>query len=109
MRYRCNDADLSDAVVEAIAERRFAAGMRNFYQRPVFGHAAQDFIEGDNCFRRPYAVFFQRHEFDKAYDDAFLTREHAEGDDLVFVEAAHQDTVDLDRPKLYTLCGADAG
>ena len=38
---RRDDADLADAVVEAVAARGLAAGMRNFDQRPVFAPCAR--------------------------------------------------------------------
>ena len=50
MRHRRDDSDFSDAVVEAIAARGFAAGVRNFHQRPVFAHAAQISSSGTTVF-----------------------------------------------------------
>ena len=58
---------------------------------------------------RPGAAFFERHEFDEAHGDAFFAREHAEGDDLVFVEAAHQHAVHFQRPQPGAARGANAG
>ena len=69
----------------------------------------QDFIERNHRLRRPRAAFFQRHEFDEAHGDAFFAREHAEGNDLVFVEAAHEHAVHFQRPESGAACGADAG
>ena len=58
---------------------------------------------------RPGAAFFERHEFDEAHGDAFFAREHAEGDDLIFVEAAHQHAVHFQRPQPGAARGANAG
>src|SRR6266436_1572178 len=81
MRYRSDDADFADAIFEYVAARGFAVLVRNFYQRFVFRHASQDLVKSDDDFRSPDPIFLQRHEFDKAHDHAFFTREHAEGDD----------------------------
>ena len=66
-------------------------------------------VEADDGVRRPDAVFFERHELDEADDDAFAAGELGEGHDLVVVEAAQQDAVDLDRAEAGGLGGADAG
>ena len=95
MRHGGNDSDLTHAVFEAVAPRRLRARVRNFHQRPVLGHAAQNFIERDHYVGGPDPVFFQGHEFDEAQHYAFFPGKPAEGDDLIFVEAAHQDAVDL--------------
>src|SRR3954454_22320560 len=97
MRYRRNNSDLTNAVVEAIAPRCFAVLVRNLVQRPIFSHTLENFIQGYNHLRRPYAIFFERHELDKAYDYPLLARELAKWDDLVFVEGSHQYAVHLDR------------
>ena len=68
-----------------------------------------NFVERDYRVRRPDAVFFERHEFDEADDHAFFAREHAERDDLVFVESAHQHAVDLHRPQTRAAGCANAG
>ena len=109
MRDRGDDADFADAVVEAVAARGFRTRMRDFDQRAVLGHARQNFVERDHCVRRPGAAFFERHEFDEAHGHAFFAREHAERDDLIFVEAAHQHAVHLQRPQPGAACGANAG
>ena len=51
---------------------------------------------------------FERHELDEADDDVFVARELGEGFDLVVVEAAQQDAVDLDGAEAGVLGGADA-
>ena len=58
---------------------------------------------------RPGASFFERHEFDEAHGDAFFAGEHAEGNDLVFIEAAHQHAIHFQRPESGAAGGADAG
>src|SRR5271157_578596 len=95
MRYGRDNTDLADAIVEDITARGFAAGVADFAQRHEFSHAAHDLVERDHDLRRPDAVFFQRHELDEADSDAFLTREAAEGGDLVVVEAAQEHAIDL--------------
>src|ERR1035441_8048976 len=109
MRHRCDDPDLANAVVEDIAARGLAARVSDFAQLHELGHAAHNFVEGHDDLRRPHAVFFQRHEFDETDGDAFLAREAAKGGDLIVVEAAHQDTVDLHGAEPGTLRGADSG
>jgi hypothetical protein len=109
MRDRGDDADFADAVVEAVAARGFGARVRDFDQRPVLGHAGQDFVERDHRRGRPGAAFFERHEFDEAHGDAFFAGEHAEGDDLIFVEAAHEHAVHFQGPESGAAGGADAG
>src|ERR1700732_5274663 len=72
MRDRRDDAGFSNAIVEAIAASRFAAGGGNFYQRLEFGHSPQDFITCNHAVRRPHAAFFKRHEFDEADNHVLL-------------------------------------
>src|SRR2546421_4326812 len=67
-----NDSDLSDAIVEAITSRRLAALVRNFCQWPVFRHALQDFIQGNDRLRRPDPIFLQRHKLNEAHDYPFF-------------------------------------
>src|SRR5262245_58333128 len=98
MRDGRNDSEFADAVIKAIAARGFALSMPNLYKRAIFGHAMENLIKSDHCFRSPDTVFFEWHEFDEAHDYAFFAREHAEGDDLIFIEAAHKNAVDLDGP-----------
>src|SRR2546423_1667300 len=99
MRNRRDDSDLSDAIVEAITPRGLAAFMRNFYQWPVFRHAMKDFIQSYDRLRRPDPIFLQRHKFNEAHDHAFFSREQAKRNDLIFIEAAHQHTIDFHRPQ----------
>src|SRR5260221_3555287 len=82
--------------------------MGDFYQWSVFGHAAHDFVERYDSFGRPDTVFFQRHKLDEPYCHSFFAREHAEGNDLIFVEAAHQYAVDLDGPEPGAACRSNA-
>src|SRR6476659_943291 len=44
MGNRSNDADLTDAVGEAVAERGFAGGTENLNQRLELGHARENFL-----------------------------------------------------------------
>src|SRR5580704_13305951 len=103
-----DDPDFPDAVLEDVATGCLTACVTNFAQRHKLSHAAHDFGERDHDLWRPHAVFFQRHEFDEAHGDAFFAGKVAKRSDLVIVEAAHQDAVDLDRAKPGTLRGADS-
>src|SRR5271166_6901075 len=78
-----DDADLADAIVEAVAARGFRSCPPNFDERTVLAHAHENFVESNDRPRRPGAAFFQRHEFDEAHGDALFAGEHAEGNDLV--------------------------
>src|SRR5436190_7728372 len=109
VRNRGDDSDLADAVVETIAAGGLTAGARNLDQRPVLAHALEDFIERDHGRRRPYAIFFERHELDEADHHAFFTREHSERNDLIFVESAHEPAIDFERPETGATCGANSG
>src|SRR5579863_2943109 len=104
-----DDADFADAVAEAVAAGGFGAGVRDFDQRTVLGHAGQDFVERDHRRGRPGAAFFEWHEFDEAHGDAFFAGEHAEGDDLIFVETAHEHAVHFQGPESGAAGRADAG
>ena len=82
---------------KTIAARGLAARVTDLAQRHEFGHALHDFLQRDHDLRRPHAIFFQRHELDEAHDHAFFARELAEGGDLVVIEAAQQNAIDLYR------------
>src|SRR5580704_2942925 len=48
MRDWRDDADFTNAIVEAVAARGFRTRMGDLDQRPVFGHALENFIERDD-------------------------------------------------------------
>src|SRR5579872_1067266 len=98
MRYGRNDPDLSDAVFKSIPARRLRTTMRNLDERTVFSHPRENFFKPHHCRGRPEAIFFKRHELDESNRYPFLASEHAERDDLIFVEAPHQNTVHFERP-----------
>src|SRR6266404_4086022 len=81
MRNRRDDSNFANAIVKTITASRLAACVRDFDKRPIICHAAQDFVESDNCFRGPNPVFLKRHELDEAHDHALFSREHSEGND----------------------------
>src|ERR1019366_9812728 len=87
MRHRGDDADLADSIFKAVTPRCFRARMRNFNQRTVLGHADQNLIQRDDGRWRPGASLFERHEFDEPDRHALFASEHAERNDLVFVES----------------------
>src|SRR6202790_2595459 len=89
VRHRSDDSDLADPVVTAITSRRLTALMRNFDQRWIFIHPIYDLFQRHNCIWSPHAIFFKRHEFDEAHNDAFFASEHTKRNDLIFIEAAH--------------------
>src|SRR5208282_2865993 len=102
-----DDADFTDAVVEGIAARGFAGavgGQGNQGAKTV--ELAHHLLERDDYLRGPQAVFFQRHELDKANDHALVAREAGKGDNLIVVEAAQQHTVHFDRAQPCTLSSA---
>src|SRR5208282_6078701 len=108
LRHRRDDADLAHAIVEGVAPRRLAAGVRDLYQRPEGADAIQNFRERDHDLRRPHTVFLQRHELDEAHHHAFGAGELAELDDLIVVEAAQQHAVHFHRVKTRPARGTDA-
>src|SRR6516164_9871841 len=108
MRHWSDYADLALSVFEDVAARGLAALMFNLAQRHEIGHAADNLIERDHDLRRPYAIFFQRHEFDEADDNGFFAREPAEGGDLIIVEAAQENAIHLHWIQAGTLGGPDA-
>ena len=77
-------------------------------QRHELSHARENFVERDHDLRRPHAIFFQRHELDEAHEHAFFAREAAEGGDLVVIEAAQQNAIDLHRIQPGALRGANS-
>src|SRR5579864_2177265 len=109
MRDRRDDADLADAVVEPVAARGLAVGVRDLDQRPEFFHALQYFFERHDDLGAPHAVLFEWHEFDEAQHYGLFARELAKGDDLVVVEAAQQYAVHLHWLEPGALGGTDAG
>src|SRR3954452_20371816 len=72
MRDRSDNADFTFAIVESIAPRSFAKFIGELAHGTKLVELFQNFIHWDNYVRRPDAVFFERHEFDKAHDYAFF-------------------------------------
>src|SRR5205823_8452187 len=108
MRHRRDDSYFSNPVLKAVTPRCLAACVRNFDQRPVFRHPAEDFIQRDHRLGRPHSILFQWHEFDEPHDNTFFARKHAKRDDLIFVEATHEHAIDLHRPEARTASGSDS-
>src|ERR1039458_5891464 len=109
MRHRCNDSDLTNAVFKHVTAGGLAVRVSDFAQRHELSHAAHNFVEGHDDLRRPHAVFFQGHEFDETDGADFPAGKAAEGGDLIVIETAHEDAVDLDGAEPGTLRGADSG
>src|ERR1051325_860177 len=96
MRYRRDNADFAFAVIERITPRGLAEFIGKLAYRTKFVEFFQNFIHGNDHVWRPNTVFFQRHEFDKTHDHAFFPREAGEFYDLIFIESAQKNAVDLD-------------
>src|SRR5579863_2464521 len=108
MRHGSDNANFSDSIFETIAAGRFRTRVGNLHQWPVFSHARHDLFERHHRGRGPRAVLFQGHELDEADCHAFFAREHPERNDLVFVEAAHQNAVHFQRPESGAARGANS-
>src|SRR5262249_18988691 len=98
MRDRSDDPNLADAVFKGITPRCLAGRMLGQrLERLELRELGDDLIERHHDLRAPHAIFFERHELDEADDYAFVAGEFAELDDLIFIEAAQQNTIDLHR------------
>src|ERR1700730_10631321 len=95
MRYRRDDSNLAHAIGKAVSPRRFAALVRNLFQRQILRHARENFIERTHNFRSPDAVLFERHEFDEAHDYPLCPRYLSKVNDLIFIEAAQEHAIDF--------------
>ncbi len=104
-----NDADFALAIGEAEAAgglRGIAWGELDEWQDAA--NALDDFGDRYDDFGRPEAAFLERHEFDKPDHDGFTAGEVGEAFDLVVVEAAEQDAVNLERSEAGFAGGAHA-
>src|SRR5437868_12638224 len=97
VRHWRDNSNFADAICESVAASCLADSARDLTQRHEVGHPTDDLLEGHDNFRRPDAIFFQRHEFDETDDDILFAGEAAKGGNLVIVEAAHEDAIDLHR------------
>src|SRR5262249_39879718 len=97
MRNGGDDPNLADPIVKFITSCGLTVLVGGLDQRFVLRHASQDFFKPDDDLRRPDAVFLEGHELDKTHDHTFCARELAEGNNLIFIEAAQQYTIDLYR------------
>src|SRR3954466_15738438 len=109
MRHRGDNPDLSAAISKAVTPRGFATLVRNLNQWPILCHTFKNLIQRDNHFRRPYAVFFERHELNEAHDHALFSREATKWDDLVFIKAPHQYAIYFHRTEPSVAGGANSG
>src|ERR1700722_6977860 len=104
LRYGGDDANFPHTIVEGVAARCFpgvVGGKR--HQRAKAVELVDHLLERNDYFRGPQAVFFERHELDKANNHSLVTREAGKGNDLVIVEAAQQHAVPLDRTQAGSL------
>ncbi len=109
MRHRRNNADLSTTVIEGITPCRFRELSRR--QRNQGSHPVQSFnnlIQANDHFRRPDAVFFQRHELNEANDDVFRPGKLGKGLDLILIKSAQEHGIHLDRSQTCVLSSANA-
>src|ERR1700704_5520955 len=109
MRDGRDDANFAFAVVEGITPCSLAGFIRQLAHGTELVELLQNFVHRHHHLRRPYTVFFERHEFDKTDNDAFLTREAGKFDDLIFIESAEKYAVNLDWFQTGSLGGTDAG
>src|SRR6266436_2832057 len=94
--HRCDEADFAGrAIGKAVLSSGFAAFVGDLLDRPAGVDTAVDFGGGNNQATSPVAVGIERHEFDKAHDDAGFAGEQSEGFDFVVVDAADQDGIHL--------------
>ena len=92
--HRGDQADFAGrAVGKAVFARGLAALMRNLHEWPADVDALVDFRRRHHEVACPVAVRIERHEFDKAHDEAGFAGEQSEGFDFVVVEAADQDGI----------------
>ena len=91
-----NDTDMSAAVEVSIALGRLI-GSPDGLGREHLRDRRQDLVCGHHHCRRPDVTGLERHELDKADFDIALPSEPGKVDDLVIVDAAHHDGVDLGR------------
>src|SRR6202041_1494651 len=104
LRYGGDDADFPHTIVESVAARGFTGVVGGqSHQRAKAVELVDHLLQRNDYFRGPQAVFFERHELDKANNHALVAREAGKGNDLVIVEAAQQHTVHFDRAQPGTL------
>src|SRR5467141_2110922 len=97
LRHRRDEADLAGSTIrKAVLASGFAALVRDLLERPAGMDAPVDFGGGANQAASAMAVGIERHEFDKAHDDACFAGVRSEGFDFVVVDAADQDGVHFD-------------
>src|SRR5579884_396283 len=109
VRNRSDDSDFALTVIKSEAPGSFAGPIRKLADGTKQRQLFHDFIHGYHYLPRPDAILFQRHEFNKADHNAFFTREAGELNDLVFIEPAEQDAIDLDRFQSGALGSTDSG
>ena len=96
-------ADVTDAVDVAEAFGGLdvlgvvGAGYRHALEREHRVDPLEDLVRRYDLVETPGAIGIEGHELDEAHRDASLAPEGGEVDHLVVVDAAHHDTVDLDR------------
>src|SRR5258708_878145 len=89
---RGNEADFAGSTVcEAVLAGGLAALVGDLLERPAGMDAPVDLCCGDYKVTRPVAVGIERHEFDKAHDDAAIAGEFGKSFDFVIVNFADQD------------------
>src|SRR5438128_631134 len=90
-------ADVAYAVTEHVTLRGLdVVGIARFQWEHGID-ALEDLACGNNLVVTPLPLRVERHELDEAHADTLLATETREVDDLVVVDPAHDDGVDLDR------------
>src|SRR5579859_2896297 len=109
-RYRRDDSDFPNTVVEGITACGFANVISwQLSQWLPCRERLHDLIKCDNDLRAPDAVFLERHELDEANDDTFIPRKLCELDDLIFIETAQQHTIHFHRIETNFPCRTNSG
>ena len=76
-----------------------SAKARIFGERPDRRDPLQNFLRGNDAIPRRFAHVTDGHQLDEAHVPWVIQREAREGFDLIVVDSAHDDDVDLDRPQ----------
>src|SRR5713101_1302897 len=98
LSHRRDEADFAGcAVSEAVFARGLAALVGDLLERPTGMDALMDLGGRNNKAASPMAVGIERHEFDKAHNDAGFAGVGSDSFDFVVVDAADEDGVDLSR------------
>src|ERR1035441_3761735 len=104
-----DNADLTHAVGKGVATRCFTGvAWCEINQGEDAADAIDNLLERDHDFGRPQAAFFKGHELDEPDHHVLFARKPGEALNLIIVEPAQQDAVDLEGREAGGACGANA-